>query len=364
MARTRRMAVARMTAPDSTRQQSRRVALERALTDMSTQFEFFQTMRLLMRMYPEKEAVGGWEDPAREVVRLSVTPSLAFPPSEITHLRLPVAPSDSPLKAGGSESRQVQMAIRFLGLTGPQGVLPHVYTEHAMVRTRARDTAFRDFLDLFHHRLLSLFYRAWERHRTAVASERGAEDRVRSHLLDLAGVGTPELQTRTALPVNTIAYYAGLFALRSRPAIGLAQLVSDYFQVGVSVDQFVGDWQPLRNGGQVAIGADDADGMLGMGVIGNAVFDTLSRVRLRVGPLNRAQFDAFLPGGASHDVLCHLARFYADDQAGVEAQLVLAKDQVPAASLGESDAPVLGFGTWLRAKPAARDADDVRLTLC
>lgn len=354
-----------MTAPSPTRRPAHRAVLERTLTEQGTQFEFFQAMRLLMRLYPEKAAVGGWEDPAREVVRLSVTPTLAFPPSEITQLTLPVTPPAAGEEVTkGKSKRQAQMAIRFLGMTGPQGVLPHVYTEHAMVRARARDTAFRDFLDLFHHRLLSLFYRAWERHRTAVASERGAEDRVRSHLLDLAGVGTPELQTRATLPVNTIAYYAGLLAMRTRPAIGLAQLVSDYFQVAVSVEQFVGDWQPLRNGGQVSIGADNADGMLGMGVIGNAVFDSLSRVRLRVGPLTRAQFDAFLPGGASHDALCRLARFYADDQAGVEAQLVLAKDQVPAAALGMSGAPVLGFGTWLRAKPAARDTDDVRLTLC
>lgn len=355
--------------PHATQSQAARANLERALQEHGSGFEFFQAMRLLMRMYPERVAVGGWEDPAREVVRISVPPSLAFPPSEIAELRLPLPPTTPNATSAASSATALsgtpaQMSVRFFGLTGPQGVLPHVYTEHASTRARAKDTAFRDFLDLFHHRMLSLLYRAWERHRTTVAAERGDEDRMRSHLLDFAGVGTAGVQQRSEIPVDSVAYYAGLLAIRTRPAVGLAQIIGDYFRVTATIEQFVGEWQPLRGGGQLNVGADDHDGQLGMGVLGDAVFDPLSRVRVRIGPLTRVQFNAFLPGGKSHDSLCRLARFYADDQAGVEAQLVLAKDEVPAAALGMAEAPDLGFGTWLRSKPPLRDVDDVRLTLC
>jgi type VI secretion system protein ImpH len=263
-----------------------------------------------------------------------------------------------------SATTPARMAVRFLGLTGPQGVLPHVYTEHAAVRARAKDTAFRDFLDLFHHRALSLFYRAWERHRPSVPAERGEEDRLRSHLLDLAGVGTEGVRRHSPLPTSTLAYYAGLLALQSRPALGLAQLVADYFRVAVEAEQFVGEWQPLRHGGQICLGDDDDDGVLGAAVVGNAVYDPQARVRLRIGPLTRAQFDAFLPDGAQHRMLCSLVRMYADDQVGIEAQLVLAQGEVPAAALGVPGTPTLGFGSWLRSKPATHDVDDVRLTLC
>ena len=92
--------------------------------------------------------------------------------------------------------------------------------------------------------------------------------------------------------------------------------------------------------------------------------DPLARVRLRLGPLTRVQFDSFLPDGASNETLRRLARLYADDQVGVEAQLVLARDEVPRAALGVAGSPALGFGTWLRTKPHPHDADDVRLTLC
>ncbi len=348
---------------NATRRARARAKIESALATQGTGFEFVQAMRLLSRLYPDRAAIGGWDDPAREVVRLSVPPSFAFPPSEIAFLQLPEGHAAT---EGGKQiaSGPARMGVRFFGLTGPQGVLPHVYTEHAALRTRAKDTAFRDFLDLFHHRALSLFYRAWERHRPTVPAERGQEDRLHSHLLDLVGVGTAGVQAKSAVPLDALAHYAGLLAMRTRPAEGLVQLVSDYFSVPVRAEQFIGEWRPLRHGGQVCLDADDDDGRLGAAVVGDAVFDVLARVRLRLGPLTRVQFDAFLPGGDSHRRLCALARLYADDQVGVEAQLILKCDAIPGATLGVPSAPTLGFGTWLRAKPPVRDADDVRLILC
>lgn len=346
------------------RKPSSRRRLLAALEKEGTGFEFVQVMRLLARLYPDRAPIGGWEDPAREVVRVSVPPSLSFPPSEIAELELP--PEDGPPRPDGTRgpTTPARMGIRFLGLIGPQGVLPHTYTEHASTRTRVKDTAFRDFLDIFHHRALSLFYRAWERHRPTVAAERGQEDRLRSHLLDLVGAGTSEVQKLSTVSVETLAHYASLLSLSTRPAEGLAQLVADYFGVTATIEQFVGEWQSLRHGGQVCLGDDDDDGRLGSAVVGSAVFDTLACVRLRIGPLTRRQFDLFLPGGAEHENLRTLARLYSDDQVGVQAQLVLARDERPAASLGAPSAPTLGFGTWLRSRPPVRDGDDVRLTLC
>ena len=344
-----------------------RRALTRSLEASGSSYDFVQAMRLLMRLYPDRAAVGGWDDPAREVVRLSVPPSFAFPPSEIAQLELPSASDEHEMTGMTGEftnRTQARMAVRFMGLTGPQGVLPHVYTEHAAARARVRDTAFRDFLDLFHHRALSLFHRAWERYRPYAAAEHGAEDRLRSHLLDLAGMGTEGVQRKCRLPIDTLAFYAGLLALRTRPAAGLAQIIGDHFEVPAAVEQFVGEWQTLRHGGQLSLGHDDLDGRLGSAVVGDAVYDPLARVRLRLGPLSYAQFQSFLPGGRSHDRLRELARLYADDQVGVEAQLVLARNEIPPSALGAADAPTLGFGTWLRAKPPVRDADDVRLILC
>lgn len=332
---------------------TRSTAPLRQLEDQAPGMAFVQLVRLLTRVRPDRSPLGGWADPAHEAVRLAVPASLTFPPSEVAALRVPEDPN-----------APVEVDVRFFGLTGPQGVLPHVYTVHALTRSRARDTAFRDFLDLFHHRALSLFYRAWEYHRPAVAAERGDEDRLLHHLEDVAGLGTAGVRRASGDLADSLAYYSGLLALRTRPALGLSQLIGDYFDVPVTAQQFVGEWRPVLDGGQVALGDDGPDGRLGSAVIGTAVYDAHARVRLHIGPLTRAQFDALLPGGQDHGRLCELARLYADDQVGVDARLQLRKEDAPQATLGSAGTPRLGFGTWLRSKPATRDPDDVLMTLC
>lgn len=324
----------------------------RDLEQDASGYQFGQLVRLLTRARAGRAAVGGWADPGAEVVRFSVVPSFAFPPSEVASLKRP-----------DRDDLPVRMVVRFFGLTGPQGVLPHVYTSHAANRARVRDAAFRDFLDLFHHRALSLFHRAWEHHRPPLAAERGAVDHLREHIDDLTGLGTEGVRRAAGPVADALTYFAGLLVLRTRPAVGLAQLIGDYFGVPASVEQFIGEWRPLHDGGQVCLDDDGDDGILGGAVLGNAVYDAHARVRVRLGPLTRSQFDSFLPGGQWHDSLNRLARMYADDQVGIDAQLVLDRAAAQGTRLGDPDTPPLGFGTWMRTRAALRDPDDVLLQL-
>lgn len=315
---------------------------------------FFQAVRLLERLEPDRSAVGRFGDPRAEVVRFSVPPSISFPASEIQRLDFD---GDGPPR----------MAVNFLGLTGPTGVLPHQYTLHVAERVRARDTAMRDFLDLFHHRLVSLFYRAWEKYRFGVVHERDRADSLTAHLADMVGIGTPGLRARLGLHDETLLFYAGLLLPQQRSAVALEQLLTDYFEVPVTVEQFVGGWLPLGRQDQCAVGLrEDASTQLGLGaVVGDEMWDPQGRVRLRIGPLSRARYDEFLPGGGALDRLRSLVRFYTDDQFDVDVQLVLARDEVPACVLGSQDdgALPLGWATWLRTRPFDHDADETVLTL-
>ncbi|MGZ8411667.1 MAG: type VI secretion system baseplate subunit TssG [Gemmatirosa sp.] len=359
------------TARQAEREVRDRAALLRMMRREPTSFAFMQAVRLLGRLRPDRAAVGGWADPADEVARFGVHPSLGFPPAEIQSIDLPEStnggtPDDGP---------PARFAVNFFGLTGPQGVLPHVYTEHVAARTRARDTAMRDFLDLFHHRALSLYYRAWQQGHVATAHETGQHDRLYEHLLDIAGVGSAGLRERLPAADEALAFYSGLLAGRVRHADGLARIVGDYFAVPTEVEQFAGEWRRVDVGGQVTLGAPLDAGRLGFGILGDAAWDAEARVRLRLGPLTRPQFDAFLPGGDAHSTLVALARLYADDQVGVDAQLVLLRGAVAGCTLGApvsggpaqaapAGAPRLGRGSWLASRPMPRDPDDTVLTLC
>jgi len=319
-----------------------------------TAFEFFQAVRLLERGRADRQRVGGFGDPDAEVARFSAHASTAFPPGEIQALELPP----------GAPAR---MSVNFLGLIGPLGVLPYHYTLLVVERLRARDRALQAFLDIFHHRITSLFYRAWEKHHFAVASERDGRDAVSEHLRDIVGLGIEGFRNRMAVRDESLLFYAGLLAAQPRSAVALEQLVADFFGVPVAIDQFVGGWSPLSVSTQCSVGADagPAD-QVGLGaVVGDEIWDQQARVRLRLGPLTRAQYEIFLPTGSAYPALRALLRFFGHDRFDFEIQLVLARDEVPACVLGAGDgeAMPLGWSTWVRTAPFARDADDTILTL-
>ena len=314
-------------------------------------FEFFQAVYLMERLHPEHGAIGGFADPRHESVRLTTATSVAFPASE--------------LQGMDATAKPPRMTVNFMGLTGPQGALPLTYSLYAAERVRAGDTALKDFLGIFDHRMLSLFYRAWEKTHPDITYGHADRDWLTRHLLDLVGLGGEELQGRLPIPDDALLYYAGILALPTRPAAALEQMLADYFSVPVTVEQFVGAWYALDRATQTELGDDDsAAAQLGLGAVaGDEIWDQQSRVRVRLGPLTRSQYDAFLPGGSAHEPLRALTRFYANDLIDFEIQLVLARDEVPAFRLGDEAPLPLSWCTWLRTKPLERDPADAVFTL-
>src|SRR5262249_30694155 len=132
-------------------------------------FDFFQAVRLLEKMAPERRTIGHDAPPRTEAARFRAHLALNFPASSIYQIDLPAGQVPMPT-----------MTVTFLGLPGPSGVWPRHYTEMLM---RARDARGperylpRDWFDLFNHRLISLFYRAWTKYRFWLAYERGEHAR-------------------------------------------------------------------------------------------------------------------------------------------------------------------------------------------
>jgi type VI secretion system protein ImpH len=329
-------------------------AVGEALEREPFSFEFFQAVRLLQQLRPDRARIGHYNNPDDEAVHFGATPSTSFPASEIQAIEI-------------DEGAPPRLLVNFFGLTGPQGVLPLEYSELVADRVRQRDHALRDFLDLFNHRIISLFYRAWERTHGHGANVEADDDVLHDHLLDLAGLGTPGLATMLGLPPAALPFYVGLLAMPTRPAVALEMLLEDYFGVPVEVEQFIGGWYSIDVASQCALGDESTPStQLGVGAVaGDEIWDVQARARLRVGPLSRAVYDTFLPTGRAYQELRALTRFYTGEQVDVELQLVLARDDVPPVSLrADSRSPTpLGWCTWLRSRPFTRDASDTILTL-
>ena len=317
-------------------------------------FEFFQAVRLLSRLLSDRQAVGRFHHPGTEVVRFSAHPTLSFPASEIQAF-------------AWREDQPPHMSVNFMGLTGPVGVLPLYYTELVMERLRARDTSLRDFLDIFNHRSIALFYQAWEKYRFPIAYERGEPDRFSQLLLSALGLGTRGLEKRQEVADESLMFYGGLVAQQPRSAVALERLLGDYFDVPVEVEQFVGAWYRLDEDTQTRMqDVEDISEQLGGGaVIGDEVWDLQSRVRLKVGPLPLDRYLDFLPSGTAHAPLKAITRFFSGDEVDFEVQLILKREAVPPCALGAEgeDAPRLGWVTWVKSAPMCQDPSDTILHL-
>ncbi|MGA7523376.1 MAG: type VI secretion system baseplate subunit TssG [Acidobacteriaceae bacterium] len=317
-------------------------------------FEFFQAVAVLQRLWPERRPVGEFSAPEDEVAHFRVNSRLGFPASEIQELEL-------------REDAPAEMTVNFIGLTGPMGVLPHPYSELILERLRAKDSALATFFDLFNHRAISLLYRAWERSRFPVTFGSTDRDRFSRYLLDLIGLGTPGLRDRQAIEDEALTHYLSLVAMHSRSAVALEQILADYFEVPVAVEQFTGAWVPLDRPTQCSMSEEEsASCQLGQGaVVGDAVWDHQGRIRLRIGPLSLDRYNDFLPGGDAHAALQAMVRFYTNGALDAEAQLVLQRSQVPSVQLDfDTDRPArLGWVSWASTAAMNRDPDDAILAL-
>jgi type VI secretion system protein ImpH len=312
--------------------------IERLLQEHPGRFDFFQAVRLLLRLSGGRKPVGRFVNPDDEAVRFAVEPSLAFPPNNIDEIRW--------------DGETPCMRVTFMGLTGPAGVLPRCYSAFLLSRIRERDRTLADFFDLFNHRIISLFYRAWEKYRFVVSYERDGVDKVSRYLACLIGLGTAGLQTRLGIPDERLLFYTGLLSLQPRSATALKQLLEEYFDVPVEVEQFVGVWRQLDSSDQCALNEEHSySEQLGVAaVVGDAVWDHQSRIRLKLGPLSRERYLSFLPSGTAWEPLRELARFFCGPDMEVEAQIILDQKEVPRCDLGKDDlaGPRLGWYTWIR----------------
>ncbi|MBN2171910.1 MAG: type VI secretion system baseplate subunit TssG [Candidatus Krumholzibacteriota bacterium] len=323
-------------------------ALSDLLLAEGSRFTFFQAVRLLQRMAPERAPVGTVDDPAREALRFRSEVSLNFPASEVAAIE------------PGGEYAPPRLTVRFLGAATPAsfGSLPLPYTELILDRERERDPALRDFLDLFNHRLIALFYRAWEKYRFGMVYERAPDPAAgpfERALGALVGLGVPALRGRLPLDDRALLARAHAFGPGAIPAADLEDLIEGYFGVRVRVQQFLPGRYVAEPGERCRLGR--ANHALGRGAsLGAEVSVAQSRFRLRLGPLDWEAFRDLLPGSAGHAALSELARLAAGAEYDMDLELILETEAVPRLRLGmadESGAPLLGWSTWLHARAPA-----------
>ena len=327
-----------------------RLALMQALASAPHSFSFFQAVRLLECTFADKPRVGTSLRLADDPIRLGQQPELDFAPATLASFH-----------PGAGASATPKLRVRFQGLTGPNGPLPLHLTEYVRDRMRnAGDTTLVDFLDLFHHRMLAMFYRAWADAQPAVSLDRADHDNFGRWIASLAGYGLRPLRGRDAVPDGAKLAAAGLLGRSIRHAEGLSTLLAGYFRVPAKVQEWYPHWLELPADSRTRIGAGQASARLGLtAVAGRRVWDCQSGFLVILGPLTLDQFKRFLPGQASMRSLKDWILNYCGFELICSVRLILLRDQVPAIRLGRQGQ--LGQTTWLGRWRRDTDADDLEM---
>lgn len=331
-------------------------------------FGFFQAMRVLERLFA-RQGVPPGEVVARRI-RFRNSVALGFAPAEIEAAVAhstdgTVLDRDAAVEHAVTmeELGEVHLTPAFMGLLGSHGALPLHYTETLNEReTYGRDRAARAFLDIFSNRAVALHYAAWKRYRLGFQYELDRDERFLPLVLSLSGLGMESLRGRMhggdgAVFDQAVAHHAGLIRQRPVSARTLQQVLGGYFRVPLRVEQFVGAWYPVPAEQRTRLGMGNAT-LGSTALAGDRVWQRDLRLRLWIGPLERAAFDDFLPGGQGAAALAKWLALLTGSTLEYEVRLVLRAEHVRGVALAPNAGARLGFDSYLCSLPATAPRSD------
>jgi type VI secretion system protein ImpH len=329
---------------------SHAIGADGALAHETSRFDFFQALRLIEAAHPGRAGLGRSLRPADDAVRLGQKPRFGFTAAELAEYR-PAA-----------EGQPARLTVNAGGLFGANGPMPLYFTEYAHNRMlHEEDSTLVGFLDMFHHRQLSLFYRAWAMSQPVVGMDRGRPlvEGYGRYVGSLCGQAIQAASEPDSTDDLDALQFCGLLATRTRHASGLGLLLSQYFSVPVAIRQFVGQWLKLSGQDRTAL-QGRGKRPLGAGlVVGKRVWDRQSKFRVVIGPVGKADMRRLLPGTASHRRLIEWVDLYTGGVLDWDVEL---RVQPEAASGMRFDGSArLAHTSWLGSRSIAGGHTTVRI---
>ena len=307
-------------------------------------FDFVSALRWLDCAHPEKPRLGDSINIADESVRLSQSVSLGFKGVALDSLQT------------GRGRHDYRLLVNFLGLLGTNGPLPLHFTEYATQREMHHsDPTFREFLDIFNHRMLSLFYRAMTDFDPSINLDRPQQNRFDIFVGALGGVGLAGSRDRDQVPDYLKFLNAGWMGNRCKTPDGICSIVGEYFDLPVRVGEFVGGWLDLPPDARSVLGGPDGNVSLGRSAyIGKRVWSITHKFKVVLGPLDWTQYLSFRPGGQRSRVLYEVIRNYVGDEWDWDLELEVEQGLTHRIRLDRSAS--LGFSSWLVSREVRRAA--------
>lgn len=249
------------------------------------------------------------------------------------------------------QSQQYKLNNVYWGLFGINGALPHHLTEYAIERKyRYQDKTLAEFCDIFHHRFISLFYRAWADAQPAVSHDHAyrqsdtlRDQRHGDHFAQRVAVFSGAANSDQSAQQNHLnQYLAGLLSQKHSSAGMLQQALAVLLQQPVEIHEFEGQWYDLPEQDVSRLGQSHA--CLGQGaLLGAASFQRSFNFGITVGPLCYADYMALLANRQQLQKIRQLTASIVGSEYSYSIQLKLAAQQQQSATLGNC---ALGVNSW------------------
>jgi type VI secretion system protein ImpH len=303
-------------------------ALLPALLDDAAQMNFFRFCELIELAAPDKPPLGTTDSPSAEPVRFRSRVRLGFPNREIDAVEYD---ADNP-------SAPPAVRTTFLGLYGVDARMPSYFVDE-IAQNRDGAEPMAGFLDLFHHRVVTQYYRVWRKYRYPAGFRRGGTDEISNYLLSFAGLGFGAPEVAQAVGPRKLLSMLGLAGQKTRTAEGLAGVLQHAVpDARITVEEFHPVW---------IIAEGYAPGALGEGcLLGRGFYDRANTVRVVITPHTRESVLGLMPGRGNHRELMALLRFYLGYEARAHLEMHVSPELMPAQQLN-SDQVSLGLTTQL-----------------
>lgn len=307
--------------------------------------------------------------------RDDASPGLAKPPGLrlLGHTALGFVPSDIlRIQTALPSGEAYGLVTAAMSLAGNSGPLPSPFGELILTRNSQKDFATRDFLDIFHHRLLRLFYLIRKRSRPSLGWSipgQPAIGRLTSHLANLPSTRV------NGFPVAW-GRHAALLGGIPRSVQGLTQFLNDRLGLPFRIRSLTGGWRPLPADYHCALGrrapaqslegqkpraTDTALTAMKLGqtaVLGRNYWTPEAGLELRLPDLPYALIQSLLPGQPNAEMLSSCLRHYLARPVQACLELRPQVQNLPESRLSRGMGLRLGQTAWLwtghepKAKPS------------
>ena len=295
---------------------------------------FAPLLRYLDANAPLATRIGYSISPKQDCVRFGQTPLLHFYSSAFTNIKIDNKSGDFKLKNS------------YWGMLGINGPLPSHLTEYAIERNyRLKDTTFTEFLDIFNHRFISLFYRAWADAEPTVSHDRPEHDLFKQRISAFSGE-LNSAQDNFHQHKNIHQYLAGLYSQKNRSRKTLCQILSEYLNFDIYIDEFQGQWYNLQSSEQTQLGTNNAS--LGVdSIVGSRTFQRCFNFTINIGPINYDQYINLLNNKQRLYTIIELTQKAVGQEYQFSINIVLKAHQTQACQLGSAQ---LGINSWSQDK--------------